>query len=717
MEYFSSSFAHIQAELDRIGLLLKTMAWQAQQLQSKEQGQANPEYAIKNLCDQNAQLPPWAANKEKVLLSTVANLRQQLDTRVAASMQQGIALRLAEFKALFNLTPIEMDIVLICLACELDLSQQKLLMYLQGNSAASYPTIDVLLNLLSDNFEQKTRLRCLFQENAVLCKHQLLEIGREHNADLLLLRPVRLNERVLNYLLGYDDCDKHLTEIAAYSMPQCSLDKLVLPTELREKVLQFVKQANTFCLYLQGGPGSGKRSVAQAICQKWQKPVLAVDMARLLAAQNLSFAKMLQLTLREASLQQAIVYYYHFDVLFAEENAWQLKQVVEQLNEYSSSVLLAGHKQLLPSIQYKQKTLLELKLPKPNANERLQLWQRAWQRLDFDASALDLDAVANRFHLLPAQIQTAAYSLYQLQAMQQKPVTSKQLHQVCQQQTTHQMSTLACRIQPTYSLKDIVLPAACITQLNDIISYVNKHHVVYEKLGFGKKLAMGKGLNALFAGPPGTGKTMAAEIIADALDLELYKIDLSAIISKYIGDTEKNLSRIFDEAETSNAILFFDEADALFSKRSEVKDSHDKHANVETSYLLQRIEAYQGIVILATNFKRNLDEAFVRRLHFIIDFPFPDLRERAQIWQHIWPAEVKLSSKIDVNKLAEHLEIAGGNIRNVALQATFKAIDATHCSLDALEIDISHILYAAERELRKIGKIVNEEELSKKLSH
>jgi len=715
MEYFTSSFDHLKAELDRIGLLIKTLAWRAHQLQSKEQEQGNSGQAIKNLLDQTLGLPLWAIDKEVALFNTLADLRQQLDKRVAASIAQGITLRLAELKALFNLTSTEMDIVLICLACELDLTQQKLLSYLQGNINGNYPSIDVLLNLLSDNLEQKTRLRALLQENAVLCKQLLLEVGREHGTDLSLLRPVRLNERLLNYLLEHDICDKHLAEIAVYSMPQRSLDKLILPPGLRERVLQFATHEKNFCLYLQGGPGTGKRSLAEAICQKWQRPMLAVDMARLLTAQNLSFAKSLQLTLREAKFRQAMVYYYHFDSLFAEENAWQLRQATEQLNEHPGSVLLAGQNTLLPSLQYTQKPLLEIKLAKPSADERLQLWRQAWQRLDFDASGLDIDAVANRFQLVPSQIQAAAYSLYQQQMLQQEPVSNKQLYRVCQQQTTHQMSTLAKHIQPTYSLKDIVLPAACVTQLKDMISYVKNHHVVYEKLGFGKKLAMGKGLNALFAGPPGTGKTMAAEIIADALDLELYKIDLSSIISKYIGDTEKNLSRIFDEAETSNAILFFDEADALFSKRSEVKDSHDKHANVETSYLLQRIEAYQGIVILATNFKRNLDEAFVRRLHFLIDFPFPDSQERAEIWRHIWPARVKLSSKVDLNKLAEHLEIAGGNIRNVALQATFKAIDVNSPLLNELEIDIPHILYAAERELRKIGKIVNEEELSAKL--
>jgi ATP-dependent 26S proteasome regulatory subunit len=713
MEYFTSSFEHLKAELDRIGLLIKTLAWRAHQLQSKEQD--NREHAIKNVFNQNLGLPLWAMDKEQILLNTLDSLRQQLDKRIVASSEQGVTLHLAELKTRFNLTSIELDIVLLCLAGELDPNQQKLVAYLQASTVSGYPSIDVLLNLLSANLEQKTRLRVLFQENATLCKHQLIEIGHENTAESFLLRPVRLNERLSNYLFEHEACDKHLAEIAVCTMPQRSLDELILPGDCKEQVRQMATLEQEFCLYLQGAPGTGKRSVAEVFCQQRQQAMLAVDMTRLIADQTLSFTKKLQLTLREAMFRRAIVYYYHFDDLFAEENLWQLKQMIAQLNEYSGVVLLAGQSKLLPSIQCKRKPLFELKLTKPDVEERLQLWQQSCQRLNFDSSKLDMAAVASRFRLVPAQIQAAAHILYQQQALQNAPVTSKQVYKVCQQQATHQMSSLAQQIQPTYSLEDIVLPAACITQLKDVINYAKHHHIVYEKLGFGKKLAMGKGLNALFAGPPGTGKTMAAEIIADALDLELYKIDLAAIISKYIGDTEKNLSRIFDEAETSNAILFFDEADALFSKRSEVNDAHDKHANVETSYLLQRIEAYQGIVILATNFKRNLDEAFIRRLHFLIDFPFPDAKERVQIWRHIWPAGVKLSSEIDLNKLAEHLEIAGGNIRNVALQATFKAIDVDGSVANELEIDLSHIVYAAERELRKIGKIVNEEELSSKL--
>ena len=188
-----------------------------------------------------------------------------------------------------------------------------------------------------------------------------------------------------------------------------------------------------------------------------------------------------------------------------------------------------------------------------------------------------------------------------------------------------------------------------------------------------KKLSLGKGLNALFAGPPGTGKTMAAEVIAGELQLDLYKIDLSQVVSKYIGETEKNLDRIFTAAESANAILFFDEADALFGKRSEVKDSHDRYANIEIGYLLQKMEEYEGVAILATNLRQNLDEAFVRRMHFVVDFPFPDEEHRRRIWGVTFPREAPLGADIDFCALAREVRLAGGNIKNIALAAAFYA--------------------------------------------
>ena len=224
--------------------------------------------------------------------------------------------------------------------------------------------------------------------------------------------------------------------------------------------------------------------------------------------------------------------------------------------------------------------------------------------------------------------------------------------------------------------------------------------VVYGDWGFDRKLSVGKGLNVLFAGPPGTGKTMAAEIIAGELALDLYKIDLSSVVSKYIGETEKNLSRIFTEAETSNAILFFDEADALFGKRSEVHDSHDRYANIEVGYLLQRMEEYEGVVILATNFRKNMDEAFVRRIHCTVEFPLPNQKERLRIWETIWPASTPKGADLDLELISRRFELSGGNVKNIALGAAFLAAD------NGGVVSMAHLLHATRREFQKMGKVV-----------
>jgi SpoVK/Ycf46/Vps4 family AAA+-type ATPase len=248
-------------------------------------------------------------------------------------------------------------------------------------------------------------------------------------------------------------------------------------------------------------------------------------------------------------------------------------------------------------------------------------------------------------------------------------------------------------------------------QLREICNHVKHRARVYDEWGFDRKLSLGKGLNALFAGPSGTGKTMAAEIMANELGLDLYKIDLSTVVSKYIGETEKNLSRIFAEAETSNAILFFDEADALFGKRSEVRDSHDRYANIEISYLLQRMEEYEGITILATNLRKNMDEAFVRRMQFAVEFPLPNENDRRRIWEGIWPDDTPRSPNLDLASMARRFELPGGNIRNIALAAAFMAAN------DGRVVNMTHLIHATRREYQKMGKVIAEREFGQYAEH
>ncbi|HET7287499.1 MAG TPA: ATP-binding protein, partial [Pyrinomonadaceae bacterium] len=265
------------------------------------------------------------------------------------------------------------------------------------------------------------------------------------------------------------------------------------------------------------------------------------------------------------------------------------------------------------------------------------------------------------------------------------------------------LDDLAQRIVPAATWSDLVLPESQARGLREISVHVRQRAKVHGDWGFAAKGERGLGISALFAGSSGTGKTMAAEVLANDLRLDLYRIDLSQVVSKYIGETEKNLRRVFDAAEDGGAVLLFDEADALFGKRSEVKDSHDRYANIEVSYLLQRMEAYRGLAILTTNLKAAVDTAFLRRLRFVIEFPFPDATHRAEIWRRIFPAETPVKD-LDLSRLAR-LSIPGGNIRNIALHAAFLAADAGGA------VTMAHLARAARSEYAKLEKPLTETEI------
>jgi SpoVK/Ycf46/Vps4 family AAA+-type ATPase len=266
------------------------------------------------------------------------------------------------------------------------------------------------------------------------------------------------------------------------------------------------------------------------------------------------------------------------------------------------------------------------------------------------------------------------------------------------------MAALAARIEARAGWDDIVLPDDALAQLHELCARASLGHRVLGDWGFDRRLALGKGVTALFAGPSGTGKTLAAEVIANALGLDLYRIDLSAVVSKWIGETEKNLDRLFRAAD--NAILFFDEADALFGKRSEVREAHDRYANVEISYLLQKMESHEGVTILATNLRNNLDEAFLRRLAFVVYFPFPDDGHRRRIWERIWPAQTPIAEDVDLDHLATAFKLSGGNVKNIALAAAFLA-----ATRDA-PVAMADVLHAVRREYQKIGRTLSADELA-----
>jgi len=332
-------------------------------------------------------------------------------------------------------------------------------------------------------------------------------------------------------------------------------------------------------------------------------------------------------------------------------------------------------------------------LPDLSAEQRKKLWV---ENLGGLAERMDghLDRIVERFHFDEPSIRLSAIASLEEIVGNQDEDPGPRTWRICREHARRSLENLAQRIDPRGEWEDLVLPAAQIETLRQIVAHVRQSAVVHERWGFAAKYSRGLGLSAVFSGSSGTGKTMAAEILARELELDLYRIDLSCVVSKYIGETEKNLRKIFDAAEESGALLLFDEADALFGKRSEVRDSHDRYANLEISYLLQRVETYRGVAILTTNMQHAIDPAFLRRIRFIVQFPFPDAQARARIWERIFPSATPLGN-LDPRQLAQ-LNVSGGVIRNIAMHAAFLAAE------EEKVVELRHVLTAAKSEYSKM---------------
>jgi hypothetical protein len=413
--------------------------------------------------------------------------------------------------------------------------------------------------------------------------------------------------------------------------------------------------------------------------------------------------------LREGTLHGAAILWQGAGRLLAADarGPWR-SALLAALDEYRGRSFLALVEPFEARSLLRRTTFLLVELPPLSFGERERIWQARLEDGAVDDAVIA--ALASTFRLNGGQIRDAAAAARASARWRAAGdgagtvVEPPDLYAACRAQSSGRLTGLAHKVATTYDWDDIVLPAEQLLQLREICVQVRHRRTVLERWGFDRHLAMGKGMNVLFAGQSGTGKTMAAEIIARDLGLELYKVDLSTMVSKYIGETEKNLDRVFTAAHEANAILFFDEADALFGKRSEVKDAHDRYANIEVGYLLQRMEAYDGVVILASNLRKNLDDAFTRRLHVAIEFRFPEEADRVRIWRKVFPPDAPLAADVDVAFLARQFKLAGGNIRNIALLAAYLAAE------EGGEIAMSHVVRGVKREYQKLGKLVTEDE-------
>ncbi len=625
----------------------------------------------------------------------------------------------------FGLSSFDADVMLLALAPEVDLRYEKIYSYLQDDVTRKRPTAELALNLFCSSADEKFHRRADFSPNGRLIRHRVLQVIPDPNQvePSSLAYYLKLDDQIKHLLLGQPGLDQRLAAFCQLIEPSLDWNDLALNSEIKRALPYLCKEAQSsqqpLRLCFQGCGGPEKRETAEALAHLLGNNLLIAKIDRL--PENSNSSLLFNLLVREAELQRAVLFISAVDDLYGAEASVRRQDLLDSVSRHSGIAIFAGKRAWEPQA-ISAFGVIPIEFEVPDFHERYERWESELSRLGSPADAQDLSMLAGRFHLTPLQIAQAARAA-QLNSKWRwargeslanaaacAPLASLSLDELsaaARSQCGQELAILAHKIEPRYGWADLVLPADPKAQLREVCSQAECRPIVYGEWGFDRKLSLGKGLNVLFAGPPGTGKTMAAEVLAHELRLDLYRIDLSQVVSKYIGETEKNLDRIFTAADNSNAILLFDEADALFGKRSEVRDSHDRYANIEISYLLQKMEEYQGISILATNLRQNLDEAFVRRLQAIVEFPFPDEEYRRRIWENVFPQKTPLADDVPFDLLAREVRLAGGNIKNMALAAAFYA------AADGGIVRSAHLIQAAHREHQKLARSWNPGALAK----
>ena len=628
----------------------------------------------------------WTAANQRLLVGEFARLRALLDDgdptepaeeteALRAAMPEPAAIDV--LAQLFQLSAFERDVLLLSAGVEMDSDLARRCAEAQGMNHRPYATFGLALAALADpHWSALTPFR-------PLRRWRLIEIDDREG---LTNARLRIDERVLHYLAGVNYLDTRLQPLLRHQSPPATMAETHRQISTAAlAALGDSTRANQLIMLI-GDDADGQADVAAQVASAMGLMIFAIRAEDL--PQNPSELDALAvLWQREAALSGA--------ALLIESRTPELSKSVVRLAEQQGCLLFIGSDDPLPL----SRQALLFRVDKPEAREQKQLWEEA---LGSAAGRLNgsLNGVASQFRLSARTIVAKGEKLRPAVLSTDEP--DLLFWNTCRLIGRTRLDDLAQRIEPAAVWDDLILPDPQKAMLQQIAADVRQRLKVYEDWGFARKGARGLGISALFAGESGTGKTMAAEVLAHELHLDLYRIDLSSVVSKYIGETEKNLKRVFDAAEESGAILLFDEADALFGKRSEVKDSHDRHANIEVSYLLQRMESYSGLAVLTTNHRAALDAAFVRRLRFIVQFPHPEAAEREAIWRRAFPSAAPTEG-LDFARLAK-LQVAGGHIHNITLGAAFRAAE------DGVPIGMPHVLHAAHVDAAKRERTISDAE-------
>ena len=663
-----------------------------------------------------------SGDPEKALL-LADRVEEHVRRRCAATVEAGGTAPLDYLFRIFGLAPFERHCVYLALAPELDAAWGERYAALQPDGGR-LPGLDLCLRTFAGGMDRREELlgRWRGREDVLSCFFRAGHRGTEERSDLA--PGLKLDRRVVHFLFDYTSEAPVLKGMVRTYWPgEEELPPLVLYGDLAERMTAYAAAlpAHTPLLfYLRGQPGTGRRTLARHFCRAEGRPLLLADLSALFQ-RGMSWEEILLHVCREAAIRNAALAFEHFELLLGREetlsdgeqttvkktpaSTLHIRMLLERAGRICDRLFLLSVAPWQPELSWEPWQHVVLELDVPDTAGRLRLWQHYLAGAPL-SPGVSLETLAIKFGLTPGQIAAAAGEAERLRQWEGAEALSEDiLHRACRGQLSHSLGKMASRVNAAYTWEDLILPPEQKRRLKNACAQVEYRHRVYDQWGFGKKVAYGRGLSMLFTGPPGTGKTMAAQVIANRLGLELYKVDLSGIMSKYIGETEKQLGAVFDEVKKSQSILFFDEADALFGKRSETKDSHDRYANVQTSYLLQKMEEYDGIVILASNFLQNFDEAFKRRIKFIIDFTLPDRDRRERIWRSVLPPDLPRDEDIDFDFLARSFELSGSSIKNIAVSAAFLAAE------EGAPMGMVHLLLATQAEQNKTGKTVGADEL------
>ena len=592
--------------------------------------------------------------------------------------------------SIFGLSPFERAVLLLCAGMELDSRFAACCAAAQNDPRRTAPTFALALAALPG--AQWSALA----PASPLRRWRLLEMG---SGDTLVSSPLRIDERVLHHLAGappyIDDRLQGFVEpVPAPSREQLPASHAALARRIAGLWTASSDTATRPAIQLTGSHPAAKRAVAAAACAEIGMHLHALRAHDVPAAvaEREALARLWE---REAVLSHSALLL-DCEALEGADPSRPAQAFVKQVRGF---LVLAARDPL----HTRERTLVRFDVERPSSKEQQLLWCNALGPLAENLNG-QVEAVVAQFNLDAQGIRAASAQLLCSGFQSGDTDLDRRLWNACRAQARSRLDDLARRIEPKATWDDLVLPEPQRQILRNIAIHLRHRTTVYERGGFAATCARGLGISALFVGPSGTGKTLASEVLANELRLDLYQIDLSAVVSKYIGETEKNLRRLFDAAEEGGAILLFDEADALFGKRSEVRDSHDRYANIEVSYLLQRVESYRGLAILTTNRKEDLDPAFLRRIRFVAQFAFPNAGQRAEIWRRVFPPDTRTEA-LDPEKLSR-LNVAGGSIRNIAMGAAFLAADAEQ------PVRPSHVARAARSEYAKLEKPITNAELS-----